>query len=234
MSCCASSLASGSCCLIARNAVGAVNSTRTPCCGAHSPKRAGIRRADRLALVHDACAAGEQWRVDDVAVTDHPADIGCGPEHVARAQAVDHPHRVVQRDGMAAAVAHHALWLPGRARGVEDIERVGGQRRAPGRAAWRRLRLRRSRGRDRRSCDALACSGAAASRQASGLCAEMRDGRIEQRLVGDDAARLEAAGGGDDDARCGVLDALGEFGGRRIRRTRRNGWRRGGRRRASR
>ena len=39
------------------------------------------------------------------------------------------------------------------------------------------------------------------------------DRRVEQRLVGDDAARLDAAGGGDDELWLGVVDA-----GRKLRR----------------
>src|SRR5947207_706876 len=49
-----------------------------------APEGAGVRRADRLALVEDAGAAGEQRRVDDVRVADHPADIGGRPEHFSR------------------------------------------------------------------------------------------------------------------------------------------------------
>ena len=50
----------------------------------HPPERAGIRRADRLAFVHDAGAAAQQRRVDDVAVADHPADIGGRPDRRRR------------------------------------------------------------------------------------------------------------------------------------------------------
>src|SRR5215211_6682426 len=42
--------------------------------GYHSPERARIRRTDRLALIHDRGGAMEQRAVDDIAVTDHPAD----------------------------------------------------------------------------------------------------------------------------------------------------------------
>ena len=45
------------------------------------------------------------------------------------------------------------------------------------------------------------------------MCARALDRRVEQRLVGDDAARLDAAGGGDDELRLGVVDA-----GRELRR----------------
>ena len=48
-------------------------------------------------------------------------------------------------------------------------------------------------------------------RQASGLCCDERDRLVEQRLVGDDAARLEAAACREDHLRLGVVDAGGEF-----------------------
>ncbi len=94
--------------------------------GDHPPEGAGIGRADRLALVEDRGAAGEQRRVDDIGMADDPADIGGGPIHLARLDAVDSVHRPVQRDHVAAIVAHDALGLAGRARGIEDIERIGG------------------------------------------------------------------------------------------------------------
>ncbi len=47
-----------------------------------------------------------------------------------------------------------------------------------------------------------------------GLVRGGRDGRIEERLVGDDPVRLQAAGGGEHHLRLRVLDALGEFVGR--------------------
>ncbi len=55
-----------------------------PVLRADAPERAGIGRADRLALVHDAGAAAQQRRVDDVAVPDHPADIATPPSRRRR------------------------------------------------------------------------------------------------------------------------------------------------------
>ncbi len=81
----------------------------------HPPEATGIRRADRLAFVHDRGRAMEQRRVDDVAVADHPADVGAAPEHLARLDAVEIEHRPFQRNQMPAIVAHHALGLACRA-----------------------------------------------------------------------------------------------------------------------
>ena len=95
--------------------------------GDHAPERAGVGRAHGLPFVKDRGAAVEQRRVDDVAVADHPADVGGGPVHLPRLDAVEVPHRPFERNQVAAVVAHHALGPPGGARGVEDVERVGGR-----------------------------------------------------------------------------------------------------------
>ena len=97
--------------------------------GDHAPERAGIRRADRLALVKDRGAAVKQRRIDDVGMPDHPADIGRAPIHFARLDAVEIFHRPFQRDHVAAMVAHHAFRNAGRARGVENVERIGREHR---------------------------------------------------------------------------------------------------------
>ena len=68
----------------------------------------------------------EQRRVDDVGVADDPADVRGRPEDVAGVGVVDVGHAPPQRDGVAAVVAHDALRAAGRARRVEDVERVGG------------------------------------------------------------------------------------------------------------
>ena len=54
---------------------------------AYSPESTGVGCADRLSLVHDCGAAEQQRGVDDVGMTDHPADIRGG-----RSLAVRYPH----------------------------------------------------------------------------------------------------------------------------------------------
>src|SRR5437879_9954877 len=54
-----------------------------------------------------------------------PTDVGCGPEHVAGMAAINIFHCPLQRDRMAAVVADDTLGLAGRARGVEDVKRIG-------------------------------------------------------------------------------------------------------------
>jgi len=73
------------------------------------PKGAGIGRPYRLPLVEDGGTAGQQRRVDDVGMADHPTDIGGGEEDLAGLDAVDVLERPVQRHRVAAIVAHDAL-----------------------------------------------------------------------------------------------------------------------------
>ena len=74
-----------------------------------APERAGVRRADRLALIHDGRGAMYQRPIDDVAVADDPADVGAAPPDLAGLDAVEIEHRPFQRDQMPAIVAHDAL-----------------------------------------------------------------------------------------------------------------------------
>ena len=158
---------SGSSFLMARIAVGAVNSALTPVLGDHPPERARVRRADRLALVEHRGRADEQRRVDDVGVADDPADVAGGPEHVARADVVDVAHAPRQRHRVTAVVAHDALGLAGRAGGVEHVERVGGRDRRRSRPARPPRRARASRGRGAsHGGDAPAAAGGSRTRPA--------------------------------------------------------------------
>ena len=43
--------------------------------GDDTPEDAGVGRANALALEHNAGVAVEEWRVDDVGVAHHPADV---------------------------------------------------------------------------------------------------------------------------------------------------------------
>src|SRR5437763_5168860 len=81
--------------------------------GDDPPERAGVRRADRLALVQDRRTAGDERRVHDVRVPDDPSDVGGRPVDLAGPGVVDVLHAPAQRDGVPAVVAHHALG-PGR------------------------------------------------------------------------------------------------------------------------
>ena len=119
------SLPSGSSFLMARKAVGAVNRRHRLVLGDDAPEGAGVGRADRLALVEDRGRAVDQRPVDDVAVADHPAHVRGAPPDLAGIDAVEVLHRPGERHGIAAIVAHHALGLAGRARRIENVERIG-------------------------------------------------------------------------------------------------------------
>ena len=110
---------------------------------------------------------------------------------------------------MAAVVAHDPLGNAGRARGVEDVERIGGgdrhalDRRGAGQRvvpvdvapAHHRCRLLRP----------------LEDHAAVHLVPRQLDRAVEQRLVGDDAVDLDAAGGGENRRGPGVVDPLGEL-----------------------
>ena len=136
---------------------------------------------------------------------DDPADIRGGPHHLARADAVDVAHGPGERDQIAGGRPHHALGRPGRAGGIEDVERIHppDRRAGCGRNALleacpveiapldqRRLRL-----------------GPLQHHAEVRLVVGKADRLVHHRLVGNDPARLDAAGGRDHRLRRGVVDA---------------------------
>ena len=155
----------------------------------------------------------QQRAIDDVGMADHPADVGGRPESLARLDAEFVPHRPFQRDHVAAIVAHDPLGLAGRARRVDDVERIGGG--------------------DRHAFDVALCipraadmlgivEVAAGQEVADQLLAlqdqaffrwvfRQRDRLVKQRLVGDDAAGLEAARRRDHHPRPRIVDAGRQF-----------------------
>ena len=80
----------------------------------------------RHALEHQRGRAVGERPVDDVAVAGHPADIGRAPVDVAVVIVEDVLMRHRGVDEIAAGGVQHALRLAGRARGVEDEERILG------------------------------------------------------------------------------------------------------------
>ena len=104
----------------------------------HPPERAGIGRSDRLALVEHRGRSRQQRPVDDVGVADDPADVGGGPEHVARGDVVDVAHCSRAAPPRGRRCRGHRLRLAGGPRRVEDVERVGGRDRHRGSRAPRR------------------------------------------------------------------------------------------------
>ena len=177
--------------------------------GDDAPEGAGIRRSDRLALVHHRRAPGQERRVDDVGVADDPADVGRGPEDVAGVGVVDVRHRPLQGDRVAAVVADDALRPSCRARRVQDVERIG--RRDRHRIG------RRGRG-DLLGPVEVAPGGHGRlglrplqDDHVAGPVRRERERAIEQRLVGDHARALDTARRRKHERRPGVVDAHGEL-----------------------
>ncbi len=177
--------------------------------GDHAPERARVGGADRLALVQHGRAAVQQRRVDDVGVTDDPADVRRRPPDLARFDPVDVRHRPLQRHGVTAVVADDPLRLTRGARRVEDVERIGrGDRNAIGRLGLThdadpvevtlgielRLQLRAL------QHDAVPW-----------LVLGLFDRAVQQRLVVDQPSRLDPARGRDDHRRPRVVDPPGEL-----------------------
>ena len=174
-----------------------------------APERARIRRADRFAFVQDRRTTVEQRAIDNVGVPDHPPHVGCGPVHLARFDSVDVLHAPLQGDEMPAVVPHDAFGVASGAGRVEDVKRVGG---FDGHAIdW----LRAAHGHvpvevaglDERGGELGPLQDDAVLRLRRG----QRDGLVEHRLVGNDAAGLETARRGNDDFRPGVGDPLGQL-----------------------
>ncbi len=177
--------------------------------GDHPPKGPGIGRADGLSFVDDGGAAGEEGRVDDVGMADHPAHVGGRPIGVARPDAVEIAHRPLKRHHVPSVVADHALGLSGGAGGVEHIERVRREDRQARRGVAGRLGLG---GRRRPVVIAPGDHAGLALRPlqdeaGGGLRRRDADRLVHQRLVGHDAAGLDAARGGEDEMGAAIVDA---------------------------
>ena len=159
------------------------------------------------AVEHHAGRAVHQRAVDGVAVAGDPADIGGAPEDVVVAHAEDPVEGGRGPGGVAAGGVDHALGLAGRARGVEDEQRVLGVHRF-GRAV---------------GGDGVAKGGpgkvaAIGHRHVGAGALDDQDGvdRADaKRLVdiGFERDRLAATAalvGGDDRDRAAILDPVGE------------------------
>ena len=177
--------------------------------GDHPPERPRVGSADGLAFVENCRTAVQERPVHDVRVADDPADVGGRPVHLARPEVVDMAHRPLECHGMSAVVAHDSLRPAGRARRVQDVERI---RRLHGHAVgrfgprnclvpvavpgWIELGL------ERRPLENDAAFGLP-------LCPG--DSRVEEGHVRDHSARLDPTRGRDDDLGFGIVDPVGEL-----------------------
>ena len=93
--------------------------------GNHPPKSPGVRRSDRFSLIEDGGASMNQWGIDDVRMSDHPAYIGSGPINFSGIGVEDRLHAVFQCNCMAAIFTNHSLWQPSCSGSVENIKWIG-------------------------------------------------------------------------------------------------------------
>ena len=184
----------GSSFLIARNAVGAVNIAFTPCSAITRQNCAGVRGADRLALVDDGRRADEQRRVDDVGVPDDPADVGRGEHRLARPDVVEVGHRPGQRHRVAAGVAQHALGLRRWCRRCTGCRAGRSPRRARARPA-RRSPIASAQSTSSGPISAVACGRCRMTRLLGRVLGQL-DRLVEQGLVREHPLALDAAGRG--------------------------------------
>ena len=177
--------------------------------GDHPPEGAGIGGADGFALEHDRCATGDQRTIADVRMPDDPADVGCRPEDIARADVVHGFHRPVQRHQVTASGAYDTLGRAGGARSVEDIGGVV-------------ARYRHAFGRLYAVLEAMPVEVAAFNQFGNLLFALKYNAKIgfvrghvkravQQRFVMDDAVGLDPARGGDDRFGLAVVNAHRQF-----------------------
>ena len=165
-------------------------------------------RIVRHALEDHRGRAVRERAVDDIAVSGHPADVGGAPVDVALV-VVEHI-LVGQRgvDQIAAGGVQHTLGLSGRARRVEDEQRVFGVH----------LRARAFRGHHRGGLVVPDVAhrihvdlGAGAAHDDDVVDAPcLGDGGIGIGLERHLAPAAHAFVGGDDDVRLAILDAAGE------------------------
>ena len=168
------------------------------------PEGSGIGCTHRLAFVqHGGCTA-DQWRVNDVGMPDHPADVGCRPPDVTGTHAVDVRERPRHGNRVSTVVSNNPLGLPGSSRGVENVKRV------------RRRNLHRL---HRRSASQYVvplhiarphiCGylGALENHDALDTVLAHLDCRIDQRLVFHCARRLDPARGRDDHFWFRIIDS---------------------------
>ncbi len=102
---------------------------------------AAHRRIVRNALEHQRRRAVGERAVDDVAVAGHPADVGGAPVDVAVVIVEDVLVGHRREDEIAAGGVQDALGRAGRARGVEDEQRVLGVHRLGRAMRGHRLRI---------------------------------------------------------------------------------------------
>ena len=174
------------------------------------PERARVGRAHGLALVQHGRGADQQRRVDDVGVPDDPADVAGGEHRLARPYPEHRLHRPGERDRVPAVFPHDPLRPARGPRRVQHVQRVRRGDRHAGNplGGGHQLVVVEVAARRQHRPQLRALQDDDVGRRVRGLGQR----RVQHGLVGDHAARLDAARGGDDDDRLRVVDAGRELG----------------------
>src|SRR5688572_9038535 len=79
--------------------------------GNNAPERPRVGSSDGLTLEQHCGTTVDEWRVDDIRMANHPADVRRRPVYFTRFDTVDRVHRPVERNEMSAIVTYNALRL---------------------------------------------------------------------------------------------------------------------------
>ena len=93
--------------------------------GNDTPERTGIGCPDRLALIHNCRTAIQQRRINNIGMSYHPANIGGRPENFPGFNVINVLHGPLQGNGVPAIVPHDAFGLAGCSRCIKNVERIG-------------------------------------------------------------------------------------------------------------
>ena len=177
--------------------------------GNHSPESAGIGGTDGFAFIDDGCCSLEQGAIDNIGVTDDPADIGGGPEHITRINVVEIFHGPVESNRVTSVISQNPFGHTGCPGGIEDVKGIGGFNRH---AVSRRAACNQFVPVDVSSFGHI--GGDEVSLQDDTFFRLMVghvDGLINKRLIGKLFFAFNGTGGRDEYLRLGMINADGQF-----------------------
>ena len=159
--------------------------------GDHPPERTRIRCSHRFPLVEDCGAPGQQGCIDDVRMAHHPTHIRGRPIDVTRLDVEYVGQAPAKSDSMTTVIPNYPFGYGSSARGVQDVEGVGGLHRD-------------TVGGVRGVCELIPVDiptshhggrrlGSLVDYAPVGLMAGNLEGRVEQRLVLDHPVDFDAA-----------------------------------------
>ncbi|EKD38576.1 MAG: hypothetical protein ACD_75C00690G0001 [uncultured bacterium] len=93
--------------------------------GNDAPEGAGIGSSDGLSFIENRGGTLQQRGINDIGMTDNPADVGSRPPDFTGIDVIQVLHGPVQGNCVAAVVPYNTFRHSGRPGGVEDVQRVG-------------------------------------------------------------------------------------------------------------